>query len=106
MWICLNDAFFSIVASDRDPALLNVRARRNGDIERHFPNAEIVQLPNTDYQYRAFLRRGEVAAFLVRYIAELDYANFKASVSDPALHDAYDDVWSVLASLQRPARQG
>lgn len=101
MWICLNNAFFSIVASDRNPALLNVRVRRNGDIERHFPNAEIVQLPNTDYAYRAFLRRGEVAAFLVRHIAELDYTNFKASVSDPALQDAYDDVWVALASLQK-----
>lgn len=93
MWICLNDAFFSIVASDRDPALLNVRARRNGDIERRFPKAEIVRLPNTDYAYRAFLRRGEVAAFLVRHIAELDYANFKASVGDADLHQAYGRVW-------------
>lgn len=100
MWICLNDAFYSIVASDRDPALLNVRARREGDIERHFPNAEIVRLPNTDYAYRAFLRRGEVAAFLIRHIAELDYPNFKASVSDPPLHAAYEEVWAVLAGLQ------
>jgi hypothetical protein len=100
MWICLNDAFFSIVASEREPALLNVRARRAGDIERHFSNAEVVQLPNTDYAYRAFLRRGKVAAFLVRHIADLHYANFKISVGDPELQKAYSEVWRTMRTLQ------
>lgn len=37
MWICLNDAFLSIVAHRDKPGVLLVRARRPGDIERTFP---------------------------------------------------------------------
>jgi hypothetical protein len=101
MWICLNDAFFSIVASDRDPALLNVRARRAGDIEAYFPGNDVVRLAGTDYAFRAFISRQIVADKISDQVASIAYSNFKSSVRDDALHNAYLDIWSVMSKLQR-----
>ena len=56
MWICLNDAFFSIVRKDCRPDELLVRARRPGDIEkvfgRHF---KVDKVDVADYLYRAVI---------------------------------------------------
>jgi hypothetical protein len=93
MWICLNDAFFSIVASDRDPALLNVRARRAGDLERYFAGWPVHAWRGRDYPYRVFAPRDHVAEVLARRSRDINYANFKASVADGRLHSAYIRVW-------------
>lgn len=53
MWICLNDAFLSIVRKDCGPNELLVRARREGDIERVFPRVKVEVTPLADYLYRA-----------------------------------------------------
>lgn len=98
MWICLNNAFFSIVQSD-EPDRLSVRARRKGDLERHFPGHEVLALPGRDYAYRAFIPRELVAQILGDLSRSINYGNFKDSVSNHELHDAYVDVWSVLANL-------
>jgi hypothetical protein len=99
MWICLNDAFFSIVESEQDAAILKVRARRAGDIERYFPSYPVVQIPRSDYAFRAFVPRREAAQVIAEALETLDYGNFKDSVRDPDLHEAYADVWSVMAQL-------
>lgn len=101
MWICLNDAFFSIVASDRDPAVLNVRARRSGDLEKYFTGHEVHRWPNRDYAYRAFVPRDVVASVIGNSLNGLTYTNFKDSVHDRKLHDAYFEVWRVMEGLQR-----
>ena len=44
MWLCLNDAFLSIVALPGHPDELLVRARIAGDIERLFPAAQVIAL--------------------------------------------------------------
>lgn len=98
VWICLNDAFFSIVQS-REPGRLSVRARRQGDLERYFPGHEVIALPEADYAYRAFVPRQVVADLLSELAATMTYENFKDSVADERLHDAYADVWSVMAAL-------
>jgi hypothetical protein len=99
MWICLNDAFFSIVASERDPDVLKVRARRAGDIEKYFPAHEVVQIPGSDYAFRVFLPRRQATEVIAGALMSVAYTNFKASVDDPELHDAYADVWGVMATL-------
>jgi hypothetical protein len=98
MWICLNNAFFSIVQSEQ-PDRLSVRARRKGDLERHFPGHEVLALPGRDYAFRAFIPREVVAHTLSELVQGIAYGNFKGSVSNPDLHDAYADVWSVMAAL-------
>jgi hypothetical protein len=90
MWIFLSDAFLSVVADKDDPSgpRLLVRARRQGDIDRVFPEA--------DYRFRAWLPRERVAAVLTQQVESLAYTNFKSSIHDHAYHDAAMGVWSVM----------
>lgn len=100
MWLCLNHAFLSIVHKDCAPDELLVRARRDGDIERVFPAAEVRIIPGHDYRCRAIVKRSAVAAVLSQIAAEIDYPNFKDSVRERKLHDAYMNVWSDMGQLQ------
>jgi hypothetical protein len=100
MWICKNDAFLSIIAA-KEPEQLLVRARRKGDIEAVFGSQyEVFVLPGRDYGFRALIPREVAGAVIAESISKIDYGNFKDSVADAALHDAYMRVWSVMEKLQ------
>lgn len=104
MWIMLNDAFFSIVAKDAPEGSLLVRARRRGDIEKVFGRRHVVQEDDRgDYLFRARIARSEIAEVLERELGRVNYPNFKDSVIDQKLHDAYMGVWSAMARTQ-PSR--
>ena len=100
MWVCLSNAFLSIVCKECGPDELLVRARRKGDIENVFPDAKVKRSPGTDYLFRAVVKRAEVAAAMVREVESIDYDNFKNSVRDHKLHDAYSAFWGIHARLQ------
>ncbi len=100
MWVCLNEGFYSIVDAASDPSCLLVRARRESDIERLFPDAKVVTIAGRDYQFRAEVDREVVAQVIGDTVAGIDYRNFKGSVRDDELHDAYASVWRVMANLQ------
>ena len=103
MWICLNNAFLSIVEPPNDPDHLLARARRAGDLERVFPGCKVVQLDGRDYSFRTLLQRADVAQAIAAQVAGIDYPNFKNSVSDNPLHNAYASVWGTMARLQKRA---
>lgn len=96
MWICLNDAFLSIVEDRDDKNTLRVRARVAGDIERVFPKAKVEERPLNDYRYMALVDRMMVAEAVMRRVIAIDYGNFKASVQERDRHDYYLSVWGVL----------
>ena len=102
MWIFLSDAFLSVVADKDDPSgpRLLVRARREGDIERVFPEADVTTTPAADYRFRAWLPRERVAAVLRQQVEALAYANFKSTIHDRDYHDAALDVWNVMDTYQ------
>jgi len=104
MWICLNDAFFSIVRKDCRPDELLVRARRPGDIEkvfgRHF---KVDKVDVADYLYRAVIPTRTVVYVLETEVRRITYGNFKDSVTTVDLHDAYMKVWSAMATVQPTA---
>ena len=100
MWIMLRDAFFSVVDKAKEPGCLVVRARRPGDLERYFPGAKVKKTIGNDYLFRAEIKREEVARVIGEYIMSIDAPNFKDSVSDQKLHDAYMGVWHTMARLQ------
>jgi hypothetical protein len=104
MWIFLSDAMLSIVEHRDDAAVLMVRARVKGDIQRVFPKAEVLTTPAADYRFRANVPREEVAAAMTAAVEAINYDNFKNTVSDQARHDAYLDVWSATMGLQRAAK--
>jgi hypothetical protein len=104
MWICQNNSFLSIIASDRDESVLVVRARRRGDIEavfgEHVEDLQVTTLPGRDYQFRAFIPRNIVGTVIALALVNTKYTNFKDSTKDRHLHDAYMDIWHVMAELQ------
>jgi hypothetical protein len=102
MWICTSNAFVSIVHKDCAPGELLVRARVKGHIEKLFPEAKVTLYTKSDYLYRAIVSRGTVEAVVAAQIAAIDYGNFKDTVKDDALHNAYLRVWQDMAALQKP----
>jgi hypothetical protein len=100
MWICGSDYFLSIVDDGTIEGCLVVRARRKGDIEKIFPGAEVKTLKGRDYQFRTHIKRQLVAKAISDQIMAIDYDNFKNSVEDNRLHDAYAGFWQLHAGLQ------
>ena len=101
MWIFLSEAFLSIVQHDADSDNLLVRARLKGDIERVFSGYKVSKTPNADYLFRATVPRSVVISALTKAVAQIDYPNFKNSVSHDERHDAYLGVWSVMNRAQQ-----
>ncbi|MAT47368.1 MAG: hypothetical protein CMO35_08060 [Verrucomicrobiaceae bacterium] len=116
MWIFTNKGFLSIVEDRNDPERLLVRARYEGDIERHFGGAvEVLELEDSDYRFRAFLPREEVRTAIDRELSSLDYGNFKNSFDCDNVslskavreerHDALFRVWSTMVESQEAVRR-
>ncbi len=104
MWLLLNDAFLSIVHKlpAREGSLL-VRARRPGDIEKVFGRrTKVTRATDADYLYRAVVPRDDVIEAMRREVLRVDYSNFKDSVTDRELHDAYMRCWTAMAQVQDP----
>ena len=103
MWVMLNDSFLSIVENMNNPEELLVRARIKGDIEKIFPKAKVFEDNNADYKYRTFLLKNEVANEIIKNISEINYDNFKNSISktDSERYLAYTKVWGELRKLQK-----
>lgn len=113
MWLCLSDAFLSIVHKDCEPDELLVRARRQGDIQKVFPDAKVKKTIGNDYLYRAVVKRTVVADAMSQLALDgINYPNFKNTVRNRPLHNAFNRIWHVIAELQaiapfsRPARRG
>ncbi len=101
MWIFLSDAFLSIVDKGGDGTTLLVRARKQGDIERVFPEAEVEETPRNDYRFRAHLPRERVAQALADAARGIHYPNFKDTVKSHARHETYMDVWQAMHQFQK-----
>lgn len=100
MWVMLNNSFFSVVDKDCPGDSLLVRSRRKVDLERLLgPNYPIREGGGTDYQFRAVVSRDELAQIMAGEIFNINYTNFKDSVTDPRLHDAYLNVWGAMHRL-------
>ena len=96
MWIFQNDSFLSIVAHRTKPSVLLVRARKAGDIEAVFPQAQVRKGEGTDYRYRADIPTEDVARALAERVQGIAYPNFKDSVPNHARRDVYFAVWDVM----------
>lgn len=102
MWVFLRDSYLSIVDKGDDTGrTLLVRARRAGDIEAVFPEAEVIEGGGTDYRYRARVDRELVAQSMADQVRSIRYPNFKATIKDRDRHDACIDVWSAMMRFQR-----
>lgn len=107
MWMLTNFGAFSTTLRDArdlkgdDERQLQVRARRAKhliELKRHYlANAsDVVQLRHRDYEYRIYCTHDDWALAVARMAQDIDYGNFKNSVKDRDLHDAYMRVWTAL----------
>lgn len=100
MWLCGSQYFLSVVADRQDKARLLVRARVAGHIQAVFPDAEVFTNDDADYFYRAYIQREQVGLAVANELQKIGYDNFKSSVANHALHQAYLGVWTVMRKLQ------
>jgi hypothetical protein len=102
MWVFLSGSFLSVAADADDASKLLVRARLAGDIELVFPGVRVESTPGRDYLYRAAVPRERVAEALAVAVRSISYPSLKDAVADPMRHDAYRNVWSAMAAVQKP----
>ena len=102
MWIVLNKSFLSIVKNRNNENQLLVRARVNGDIEKVFSDADVFEDKDADYKYRSYIDREVVANAIGKELLNINYDNFKNSVSkdDGIRGNAYMNVWMALNQMQ------
>jgi hypothetical protein len=90
-----------------DNRLLQIRSRRFIDLVRlkneYLPElGDIIELPNTDYEFRAYCTHEQWAAALVKASLDIDYVKFKEQsekkYGDKKLHEVYNAMWSVVYS--------
>ncbi len=71
----------SIVAHEDDARLLHIRARIAGDVERLFPEADVMETPHGDYyRFRCSVSKERVADAVARRIRAIDYTSFAEAV--------------------------
>ena len=106
MWLLIPEGFYSIVQKEGEKELC-VRARVGADLDRlretYLPTlGATVETPGSDYRYRAWIDRDDLAEGMAEIVRNLDWANFKDEV---ARHDAsrahvYGQVWNILGELR------
>lgn len=95
MWICLNNAFVSIIEDYLDSRYVVVRGRRIDDVENFVGSGyEITQTDNRDYRFRAIVSKTNLQKMLADCANKITYRNFKDSVEDFDLKYFYCEVWS------------
>jgi hypothetical protein len=107
MWLFTDQGFYSVVAHNRDPGKLLVRARVRADLEalrEQIPEIRIYSDRRADYRWRAVVTRAEWVKAVALLAASIDYPNFKAAVAErqPGEREpVYQRIWGELLSLQQ-----
>jgi hypothetical protein len=103
VWVMTTDGFFSAVAHRTRPDDVMIRARVRDDLERAFPEAEILADEKADYPYRVIVGRGVWGAYLAHAAVTISYDNFKSAITEQKRHNVYLSVWAVLRRLSWPS---
>ena len=108
MWLVTRMGFYSVVYKPEDGPRLTIRARVRADLvalkENYLPRmSRIVERDESDYRFRAFATRQQVARAVAKIASEIDYQNFKTEVmlQQGSVRAAiYHRVWEELLDLQ------
>lgn len=88
-----------------DNRLIQVRARRMRDLvilknEYLRELGDIIEIPYSDYEYRAYCTHEQWASALALMSMDIDYTKFKPTTEDKygdkQLHDLYNKIWGVF----------
>lgn len=104
MWIYMSDSMLSIVQNTGRIDQFLVRARLPGDIERVFPEAVVYETNDHDYRFRAFIDKYDVINAMLHRMSEINYPNFKKTVTNPRRHRFYANTHVDAVEAQRMAR--
>jgi hypothetical protein len=100
MYVFLPDAFVSLVEHDVEPRLIYVRARIRGDIERLFPEADVIETLDRDYRFSTSLPKDRVAQVISLRTSKVNYTNFFDAVKDDDRRQVYIQVWAAMYEEQ------
>lgn len=93
MWFFFNDGFVSVVENIDNASELLVRARRPEILQVLLPGREITKDLLADYRYRTLATKVEFAELVALRTMNIDYSNFKNSISNPDLYELCCDCW-------------
>lgn len=104
MWIFTQDGFISVVDNKQVQGKLTVRARDKESLEllADVTGQPIIELPNRDYEYRVYVTRDQLSAFMATQIDDLTYGNFKNRIWDTrgdVYHSACAEVWNAMLAV-------
>jgi hypothetical protein len=78
-----------------------VRARKRKHLQRLLGDrVEIAETPKADYRWRTRVSRDELSLILEQCCNNLDYDNFKKSVSERDLREMYTQWWGDHHAMQ------
>lgn len=100
MWIFTNKGFISAVKSDEQPDTMLIRARVKDHLEAILPDDNIIITPENDYRYRCIISKARFVDLVAQLAQDVDYPNFKNTLTDQAYHSAAAKVWGVMYGLQ------
>lgn len=109
MWLFTEVGFFSVVAVDKQPDILVVRARDPADLKRFREKygkkvmSNIAYTPRNDYPARVYVYRENFAQVMAEVVKDLSYSNFKARVEKVDGLDRemlYSQVWYTMTHLE------
>lgn len=110
MWVFTPKGFISIVADRTDPqGRLLVRARSAKHLTALLPTTpdrEPFRVPNSDYAWRMWIDRSELAQIIAQEAEGIDYPNFKNAIREDLYHDACLDVWEAMWNYQHRIDHG
>ena len=101
MWIFTQDSFLSVSEHDIDTRLLQVAGRMRGDIEKVFPEADVIETVDGDYRFKTTLPRERVAQAISLRIGKIKYPSFHTTVDDADRKSAYINVWGAMYDEQQ-----
>jgi hypothetical protein len=113
MWLFTETGFLSAVVENpnQSKTRLAVRARDKVSLQAlaEFAGADIVEIPNRDYEYRVYVEKETLIDWTSRSISEMGYGNYKSRMYQTRGADfahTLSDVWSAMLSVsdKRPKK--
>lgn len=101
MWIFTSEGMISIVRHRELPQQLMVRARQPEILISLFPENELIITPDADYRYRKIIAQSDLIEVLNEEVEDMQYDNFKNSISNQDYHDACSRVWGCMYQYQQ-----
>jgi hypothetical protein len=109
MWLFTPKGFISVVADKQDPTgpRLLVRARSLSHLQEVLQDYldNPFQVKQSDYAWRAWIKRKDLQSVVEQVMSDINYTNFKNSITDNEYHDACLDVWTAMYTYQKSVSQ-